>query len=108
MKRSALNGGLLLMAFLFVCTFSMAQATVTGRCTDKSGVPLKGVQVTAILFDERKTVETDGDGNYQHPNLGQGNWTLVYQNNSEKIVKKVAVKSMPVEMNVTFGAESKQ
>lgn len=109
MKQSAFfKRGFLFFAFLFVCTVSMAQATVKGKCTDKSGVPIKGVQVTAILFDERKTVETDGDGNYSHANLSPGNWTLMFVYNSQKQVKKVVVKNTPPEdVNVTFGTESK-
>lgn len=102
--------GFLLMAVLFLSSVAFSQGSLSGRCTDKNGVPLKGVQVTAILFDERHTTETNGDGYYEDKQLAPGEWTVMFVYNNEKIVKKVAIKDAQTraEMNVMFNANDKK
>ena len=102
--------GLLMMTFLFLSTAGFSQGTISGRCTDKNGVPLKGVQVTTIQFDDRHTTETDGDGYYEDKNLAPGEWTVMYVYHSQKVMKKVAVKdaTTKLDMNIIFSIDDKQ
>jgi len=94
--------GIVLMAFLLLSATAFSQS-VSGRCTDKNGVPLKGVQVTTIQFDDRHTTETNGDGFYEDKNLAPGEWTIIYVYHDQKIVKKVTVKSgQAMDMNIMF------
>ncbi len=108
--RNPILKGLLLMTVLLLSSVAFSQGSLSGRCTDKNGVPLKGVQVTAILFDERHTTETNGDGYYEDKQLAPGEWTVMYVYGNEKIVKKVPIKDAQTraEMNVMFNANDKR
>jgi|GEM_PF-2866407 len=102
-------GNLLLMAFLFVGMTAFSQGSVSGRCTDKSGVPLKGVQVTTVQFDERHTTETNGDGFYEDKQLNPGEWTVIFVYREQKIVKKISTKNgQSQDLNVIFTVGDKQ
>jgi len=101
--------GFVLMAFLLMSVTAFSQGSVSGRCTDKNGVPLKGVQVTAVQFDDRHTTETNGDGFYEDKQLAPGEWTVIYLYQSQKIVKKVSVKNgQSLDMNITFTIDDKE
>lgn len=67
---------------------STLEASVVGRITDQAGLPIEGVAVVTIPFNREVTVDeigrksildvvTDSNGEYQLPNLPQGNYKLL-------------------------------
>lgn len=99
--------GLFLIAFLLLSGTVLSQGSVSGRCTDKNGAPLKGVQITAVQFDDRHTMETDADGFYQDKQLAPGEWMMIFVHNKQRIVRKIMIKNAQtaVDLDMVFIAD---
>lgn len=92
------------LIFLFLCAFSFAQSTVTGKVTDTNGLPLPGANV--IVVGTSSGTITDFDGSFsltvnQEPPFSIQVSSIGYQS----VTQRVTSNSQSIDFALTEGTE---
>src|ERR1035438_6115457 len=104
---------LALMLVLAVSAFADVNGKIFGSVSDKTGAVLAGTTVTATQFEtgERKTVQTDGSGNYSLLALPPGQYDLEVQSPGFRAYIQRGIKvdvSSVIQLNVVLQLGSAQ
>ena len=104
---------LALMLVLAVSAFADVNGKIFGSVSDKTGAVLAGATVTATQFEtgERKTVPTDGSGNYSLLALPPGQYDLEVQSSGFRAYIQRGIKvdvSSVIQLNVVLQLGSAQ
>jgi hypothetical protein len=104
---------LALMLLLAVSAFADVNGKIFGSVSDKTGAVLAGATLTATQFEtgERKTVQTDGSGNYSLLALPPGQYDLEVQSQGFRAYIQRGIKvdvSSVIQLNVVLQLGSAQ